>query len=163
MDVLSFVWYSSCEFGPSISFPSPDKTRYELQNRLAAAPTLSKISILAHDPAAVGGTNHYETQTFPLHLYVALKYLMVPVQAVATYFLPNGPMRTTTQVGKDLCFGCFDEKTLGENPGAIYVDGRKVTDSSPESHDVQKQGRLWRETVELVRLVKEDIGVEGII
>lgn len=150
-----------CALSPPRSFCS-HICRYAFQNRLDSS-TLKKISIIAHDPAAVGGTNHYETQTFPIHMYIILKYLMVPVQAVSTFFFPNGPMRTTVQVGKDLCFACFDEVVLGKNPKALYVDGVRIADSSPESHDVEKQERLWRETVELAGLKREDVGVEGII
>jgi hypothetical protein len=96
-------------------------------------------------------------------MYIILKYLMVPIQAISTFFFPNGPMRTTAQVGKDLCFACFDEEVLGKNPRAVYVDGVRVADSSPESHDIEKQERLWRETVELVGLRREDVGAEGIV
>ena len=96
-------------------------------------------------------------------MYIILKYLLVPVQAISTFFFPNGPMRTTAQVGKDLCFACFDEKVLGKNPSTLYVDGTRIADSSPESHDVKKQERLWKETVELVGLKMQDVGVDGII
>ena len=165
MGAQSSVWCFLC----LLLFPSPlfsflfDNPRYAFQNRLSSSATLKNVSIIAHDPAAVGGTNHYEIGTFPLHLYIMLKYLMVPVQAISTFFFPNGPMRTTTQVGKDLCFACFDEKSLGRNPKALYLDGVKISDSSPESHDVEKQERLWMETVELVGLKGEHAGVDGIV
>ena len=60
-------------------------------------------------------------------------------------------MRTTGQVGKDLVWMMQDRDVLGEGK-AVYVDGRRLVDSSVESRDREKQGRLWRETVALVGL-----------
>jgi hypothetical protein len=130
--------------------------RYELQTRLSADPALSKISIIAADPACVGGTDHYEPSTFPSHLYFTLKYVLVPLQSISSLLFPNGPLRSTTQVGKDLNFACWDEETLGEHPKAVYLDGRKIVGSSPESKDQEKQKRLWRESLGVVGLKEEE-------
>ena len=137
------------------------KHRYELQKRLSASPALSKISIIAADPACVGGTDHYEPSTFPSHLYFALKYVLVPLQSISSLLFPNGPLRSTTQVGKDLNFACWDEETLGEYPKAVYLDGRKIVGSSPESKDQEKQKRLWRESLGLVGLKEEETALKA--
>ena len=118
------------------------------------SPKLSKVSILASDPAAVGGTNLF--RNFPLWLYLVLNYVLVPVQIFWTYLFRNGRFRTKDQVGRDLIFACFDEKTLGKAPGAKYLDGTDVKDSSPESHDERKQRVLWDGCLELARSGLED-------
>jgi len=126
---------------------------YELQRRLDLSPKFSKISIMAMDPGAVAGTDLYET--FPTWLYIILRYVLVPIQALVVFFSPNGPLRTPARVGKDLIFACWDEKVLGETPKAVYLDGKIVSGSSPESHDEVKQKALWRETVEILRLTHD--------
>jgi hypothetical protein len=74
-------------------------------------------------------------------------------------------MRTTRQVGRDLVWMMQDRKVLGDGKAA-YVDGRRVVESSVESRDREKQGRLWRETVALVGLRGEEtvleLGGEGV-
>ena len=97
--------------------------------------------MLASDPAAVGGTDLYEH--FPLWLYFVLKYILVPLQILWSCVFCNGRFRPKKQVGRDLIFACFDEKTLGKVPGAMYLDGTDIKDSSPESHDESKQRGLW--------------------
>jgi hypothetical protein len=43
----------------------------------------------------------------------------------------------------------FDEKTLGEHPKALYVDGTRISDTSPESRDKEKQKRLWEGSLQI--------------
>jgi hypothetical protein len=45
---------------------------------------------------------------------------------------------------------------LGEYPKAVYLDGRKIVGSSPESKDQEKQKRLWRESLGVVGLKEEE-------
>jgi len=113
------------------------------------------------DPGAVGGTDLYGT--FPTWLYIILKYVLVPIQALVVLFSPNGPLRTPAKVGRDLIFACWDEKVLGETPKAVYLDGQIVSVSSPESHDEAKQKALWRGTVEILGLAREDASVASLL
>ena len=122
--------------------------RYGLQNRLDKDPRLSNISIVAMDPGAVGGTGLFAAHTFPAWMWFILYYLMPLMQAIAVWFMPNGPIRTPQQVGKDLVLAGWNKNLTG----ATYVDGRIVRDSSPETHDAVKQGKLWEGSLRLVGL-----------
>lgn len=104
------------------------------------------------DPGAVGGTNLYENG-FPVLMKFVLNHILVPVQNIAMYLGPksNGRFRTKEKVGRDLIWACWDEGILGSPcPGALYLNGTQVVDSSPETHDERKQKELWRESLELV-------------
>jgi NAD(P)-dependent dehydrogenase (short-subunit alcohol dehydrogenase family) len=135
-------------YGPSPLFPfyvgliqkELTQHRYELQNRLDEDPNLSKISILAMEPGAVGGTGLFQAHTFPVWMWFILKYIAPAIQIITTWFMPNGFMRTPQQVGKDLVFAGWTEGLQG----ATYLDGNVVRDSSPETHDVMKQEKLWQ-------------------
>jgi hypothetical protein len=122
--------------------------RYGLQNRLQKDHRLSKISIVAMDPGAVGGTGLFQAHTFPAWMWFILFYLMPLMQTIAVWFMPNGPIRTPHQVGKDLVFAGWNENLKG----ATYLDGQMVRDSSPETHDAVKQGKLWEGSLRLVEL-----------
>lgn len=136
--------------------------RYELQRRLHASPKLGNIAILAMDPGTVGGTNISEGG-FPILIKLALKYVIYVLQIIAIWLWPqsNGRLRTAEKVGRDLIWACWDEKVLGNPcPGALYLNGTEVVDSSPETHDERKQKELWRASLELVG-IKEGETVLG--
>jgi hypothetical protein len=105
--------------------------------------------MLALDPGVVGGTSLFTH--FPIYLYFILNYIIVLLQPITVYIFPNGRLRSAEKTGSDLLYACFDEKTLGKVPGALYLNGTEIADSSTESHDVKKQGELWRETMKVAR------------
>jgi hypothetical protein len=48
---------------------------------------------------------------------------------------------------------CWDEEVLGkEERKGVYLNGRKLSDSSLESHEVAKQKDLWKGSLECVGL-----------
>lgn len=139
---------------------------YAFQRYLNASPKHNSVTVIAHDPGAVGGTGHYEAHAFPLPLFIALKYLLVPIQALLSRIWPGGPIRSPAQVGEDLVWNCWGldvregegrEEGKGKGKGALYVDGRRVVGSSAESRDVEKQERLWLETCRLLCLPTLDM------
>lgn len=71
--------------------------------------------------------------------------------------MPNGFMRTPQQVGKDLVFAGWKEGLKG----ATYLDGPVVRDSSPETHDVVKQGKLWGGSLEFAGIKNGETVLEG--
>ena len=131
--------------------------RYELQNRLNKDPELSKISILAMEPGAVGGTGLFQAHTFPVWMWFILRYIAPIIQVITTWFMPNGFMRTPQQAGKDLVFAGWTEGLTG----ATYLDGHVVRNSSPETHDVAKQGKLWEGSLKLVGINEGETELEG--
>ena len=66
--------------------------------------------------------------------------------------MPNGFIRTTRQVGKDLVFAGYSK----DLKGATYLDGQTVRDSSPETNDVAKQGKLWNGSLRLAGIQDGD-------
>ncbi len=83
---------------------------------------------------------------------IALRYLT----PLFVWLRPNGVVRTPAKTGRDTLFVCFDEETLGEHPKAVYVDGTRVGDPSPESHDEGKQKRLWEGSLRVARIKEGD-------
>jgi hypothetical protein len=69
--------------------------------------------------------------------------IMTLLQALFVYFWPNGPLRTPGKTARDMLYVTFDEKTLGEHPKALYMDGTEISETSPESRDEEKHERLW--------------------
>jgi hypothetical protein len=103
------------------------------------------------EPGAVGGTGLFQSYTFPVWMWFILRYIAPIIQIVTVWFMPNGFLRTPQQVGKDLVFAGWTEGLKG----ASYLDGNVVRDSSPETHDAVKQGKLWEGSVRLAG-IKED-------
>ncbi len=132
-------------------------TSYELQRRVEKDPETQNISCLLQDPGAVGGTTLLAQM--PFWIRWVLMYVMVPVQAVWVLLFRNGRFRTTRQVGRDLIWSCWDEKSLGKTPRGLYLNGTEVSSSSKETYDESKQGRLWKESLELVGLTEKVIGL----
>jgi hypothetical protein len=134
-------------------------SRYELQRRLSSDPALSKISIMGMDPGAVGGTDLYKPM--PWLMRTILSYVIVPFQWVLVYFFLNGQLRTASKVGKDLMFASFDEKKMGKYPGAVYIDGTRVSMTSPESKDEVKQRALWDGSLRLAKIKEGDTSLKN--
>ncbi|KAG0648457.1 hypothetical protein D0Z07_5466 [Hyphodiscus hymeniophilus] len=130
---------------------------YELQRRLDKDSQLSKISIIAMEPGAVGGTGLFQAHTFPIWMWFILCYIAPLIQTIVVWFMPNGFMRTPQQVGKDLVFAGWGKGLKG----ATYLDGHVVRDSSPETHDVVKQGKLWEGSLRLVGLSDAETALES--
>ncbi len=127
-----------------------DKNRYELQRRLDSDPALSNISVLAMDPAAMGGTG-LTKRSGPLIRFIA-GYVVVFLQSIFVWFMPNGSYRPTWKSAQDLMLASFDTKYLGAHPKAVYLNGSVKAISSVESRDEAKQKRLWKESVKLARI-----------
>jgi hypothetical protein len=118
---------------------------------------MQNISCLLEDPALVGGTTLLTPM--PFWLRWIMMYVMVLVQVVWVLIFKNGRFRTKRQVGRDLVWCCWDEKSLGRTPKGLYLNGTEVSRSSRETYDQGKQGRLWRESWEIVGLKEGDVAL----
>lgn len=124
--------------------------RYELQRRLDSDSALSNISVLAMDPAAMGGTG-ITKRAGPLIRFIT-GYVVVFLQTIFVRFMPNGSYRPTWKSAQDLMLASFDEKYLGAHPKAVYLNGSVKAVSSAESRDETKQKQLWKDSVKLARI-----------
>ena len=140
--LLLIMWMYA--FHRRVSSPfDPPLSHRQSRSSVAHHQPPSNISVIAMDPAAVGGTGL--TRSFPWPLFMVLQYLLLPLAHIWTFLFPNGRFRTASKAGSDLVFACFDREML-EFGKTVYLNGTAVADSSPESHDVAKQERLWEET-----------------
>jgi NAD(P)-dependent dehydrogenase (short-subunit alcohol dehydrogenase family) len=154
MNMFMFVPRQSTAFKSIIT----SMARYELQRRLTADPKLTNISILSLDPAAVGGTGI--TRRGPLQVRVSMTLLKL-LQPLFVYFWPNGPLRTPAKAARDMLYVSFNEKTLGEHPKALYVDGTVISNTSPESRNEEKQKLLWEGSLRIAGVKEGDTVLQG--
>ncbi|KAI2616239.1 NAD(P)-binding protein [Hypoxylon sp. NC1633] len=118
----------------------------ELSRRLAADPTLSKISVLGLDPAAMMSSLTRRGSWF---ISVFLVQIIGPVLApIMTWLSPNGDLRTTWKSAGDVMHAAFDtDGGLGEHPSGLYLNGSVVADVGPEAKDETKCRRLWSDSL----------------
>lgn len=128
---------------------------YELQRRLDADPQLSQISAVSLDPGAMGTTSL--TRRSPLLIRLVTDWGLWAVQGLAVRMSPNGMFRPTWKSADDLLLACFDVDVLGKYPKAVYLGGSVRAESSKESQDVQKQNRLWVDSLKLAGIEDGDI------
>lgn len=83
-------------------------------------------------------------------------YIMPAVQSMAVHFWPNGVLRTNVKSAEDVLKACFDTKTIGEYPKAVFLNGSEKANSSLESRDEKKQKTLWVDSLKLVGLKEGD-------
>ncbi|KAE9374702.1 NAD(P)-binding protein [Stipitochalara longipes BDJ] len=132
---------------------------YELQRRLDRDPEMQNISCLLEDPGLVAGT----TLLTPMPFYIRwiIMYLMIPIGIIGSLLWTNGRFRTTVAVGRALVWCSWDTATLGQRPKGLYVNGMEISASSKETYDEVKQGRLWRESAEIVGLKEGEVALTG--
>jgi hypothetical protein len=71
--VYPFIYTNSSCYSSKVNALTPSSPcRYELQRRLAASPTLSNISVLAFEPAIVGGTGMVRTVPLQIHYFLRI-------------------------------------------------------------------------------------------
>ncbi|EKD12635.1 short chain dehydrogenase/reductase SDR [Drepanopeziza brunnea f. sp. 'multigermtubi' MB_m1] len=123
---------------------------YELQRRLNLDPALSNISVLSLDPAAMGGTGITKRSGALIRFITA--YVLVFLQTILVYIMPNGSYRPPWKSAQDLMLACFDEEHLGSHPKAVYLNGSVKGVSSIESRDEAKQKQLWEDSLKLAMI-----------
>ena len=128
--------------------------RYEFQRRLAASKELANISVLAIDPGAMPGTSLIRDSS--LSLRVMVHGLMGTLTPLLQFFFPNGYFRTPNKSAHDVLNACFDESKIGRHPKGLYLNGSAVIHSSAETRQEEKQKRLWKQTIDLTELRKEE-------
>ncbi|KAI1374795.1 NAD(P)-binding protein [Hypoxylon crocopeplum] len=118
----------------------------ELARRLPHDPTLSKIAVLALDPAAMMSSIARRSGWF---VRVFIVQIVGPLLApIATWLNPNGDVRTTWKSAGDVLHAAFDtDAGLGERPNGVYLNGSAVSDVGPEAKDEVKCRRLWSDSL----------------
>jgi hypothetical protein len=120
---------------------------------------MQNISCILEDPGLVAGTTLLTSM--PFYIRWVIMYLMVPICFIWSLLFTNGRFRTTETVGKTLVWSCWDTVTLGERPKGLYLDGTEISASSKETYDEVKQGRLWKESAEIVGLKEGEVALKG--
>ncbi|GAW13253.1 hypothetical protein ANO14919_026330 [Xylariales sp. No.14919] len=124
--------------------------QHELQARLDADPTLSKISILGVDPGTmISGLQRLA----PWFIRVLIFKVIYPL---VLYMNPNGPVRPTSRSAGDVLEAAFTVGEEGWSPKDKYFDGREPLETSEESRDPAKRELVWEETVKLAGLEEGD-------
>lgn len=113
-------------------------------------PRLSEISALAVEPGMMGGTGLVRSGSLVVRAF--MQYLVPPITSIMQVFSPNGTLRTPYKSGGDLLDAVFDTRSIGTNPKALYLDGSAPCLPAVESRDVEKQRRLWADSVKLANL-----------
>ncbi|TGJ81877.1 hypothetical protein E0Z10_g6894 [Xylaria hypoxylon] len=124
--------------------------QHELQARLNADPTLSKVSILGVDPGAmISGMQRLA----PWFIRVLIFKVIYPL---VLHLNPNGPVRSTSRSADDILEATFAVGEEGLSLKDKYFDGREPLKTSEESRDPAKRELVWKETVKLVSLKEGD-------
>ncbi|KAI1457497.1 putative short-chain dehydrogenase [Annulohypoxylon moriforme] len=120
--------------------------QHELQQRLNADPTLSKICVLGVDPGTmISGLQRLAS--WPIR--VLMFKIIYPI---ILYLNPNGPVRSTSRSAADVLEATFGVGEEGELSKDKYFNGREPFETSEESRDAAKRELVWEETVELAGL-----------
>ncbi|KAI1850160.1 hypothetical protein JX266_004539 [Neoarthrinium moseri] len=125
--------------------------QHELQRRLDRDPALTKICILGVDPGTMltGLPRHA-----PWFIRVLIFQIIFPIIAA---LMPNGPVRSTQLSASHVLGAAFDSTPdLGEYPRDRYLNGAESLETSAESRDVQKAEVVWKESVRLSQLKKDE-------
>ncbi|KAJ9133876.1 Protochlorophyllide reductase B, chloroplastic [Pleurostoma richardsiae] len=123
---------------------------HELQARLDKDPALSNISVVGLDPGGMASTLLRRATWFKRVILTGL--LLRAASTAMAWVAPNGALRPTSKSAADALRACFDTKTLGEHPRALYLNGSQEGQTGKEARDVAKRMALWRDSVAYARL-----------
>ncbi|KAL8727060.1 MAG: hypothetical protein Q9166_006303 [cf. Caloplaca sp. 2 TL-2023] len=128
----------------------------QLQKRLTGIPALRHIRALALDPGLVFSTNIIREQQWVWRQ--PLRKLLSAVTPCVSLMVPNGTLRTTRKVAKDILSACFglDSRAFESWPDGSFLNGNRVAISSIEARDEEKQRQLWEGSLKLLDLHEED-------
>ncbi|KAI1389172.1 NAD(P)-binding protein [Hypoxylon trugodes] len=131
----------------------------ELARRFPSDPTLSHVSALGVDPAAmISGLTRRSNWLLRVLMLKLIGNLLAPL---LTWLSPNGDLRTTWKSAGDVIRASFAvdadaHGTLGERPNGLYLNGTAVADIGPEAKDEAKCRRLWRDSLEYAGVKEGD-------
>lgn len=124
---------------------------HSLQQRLDRDPRLRKICVLGVDP----GTMSTGLQRHAGWLIRVLLFRVI--YPFVAWLRPDGPVRTTERSARDVVRAAFDHgPELGEEPKGVYLDGAVPRETGQECRDVQKRDWVWKESVRLTGLKKDE-------
>lgn len=76
-------------------------------------------------------------------------------------FKANPLIRTVKKNGDDLLRVCFDQKTFGEYPKGVYINGSVLYHTPKEAHDEAVQGRVWKQSLVCAGIKEGDTILEN--
>lgn len=124
---------------------------HSLQQRLDRDPRLRKICVLGVDP----GTMSTGLQRHAGWLIRVLLFRVI--YPFVAWLRPDGPVRTTERSARDVVRAAFDHGPgLGEEPKGVYLDGAVPRETGQECRDVQKRDWVWKESVRLTGLKRDE-------
>lgn len=126
-----------------------------LQRRLDSSAEYAGISTLLLNPGGMGGAELTKRGT-RLKRFM-WTYIFPVVQEIAVWWWPNGALRTSWKSAGDL-LDLVVRDAVGKGE---YWEGSVRGKSSAESRDLEKQDMLWRESLKLVGLTQEELGLAG--
>ncbi|KAI1877523.1 hypothetical protein JX265_003531 [Neoarthrinium moseri] len=125
--------------------------QHELQRRLDRDPALTRICILGVDPGTMitGLPRHA-----PWFIRVLIFQIVFPIIAA---LMPNGPVRSTRKSASHVVSAALDSTPeLGEYPKDRYLNDLEPFETSAESRDLKKAELVWKESVRLAQLKREE-------
>ncbi|KAI1807090.1 NAD(P)-binding protein [Daldinia bambusicola] len=125
---------------------------HELQKRLDQDPSLSKISVLAIDPAAMAtGIVRHTSWLVRVLVFRIFAGMMAPL---LVRIHPNGTWRTPKKSARDVLAAALDNgpPPLSERPKGLYLNGSGLGDYSSEAKDPTKGQVIWKGSVRFSQL-----------
>ncbi|KAI1464060.1 NAD(P)-binding protein [Daldinia caldariorum] len=129
---------------------------HELQKRLDQDPRLSKISVLAIDPAAMAtGIVRHTSWLVRVLVFRIFAGVLAPF---LVRIHPNGTWRTPQKSARDVLAVALDNgpPPLSERPKGLYFNGSELGDYSSEAKDLSKGQVIWEGSVRFSQLKENE-------
>ncbi|KAF7888222.1 uncharacterized protein EAF02_002763 [Botrytis sinoallii] len=129
---------------------------YQLNKRLSKDPLLSKISAVAMDPGGLTDSRCMNSGV-PSAWWFLMRGVLGPLQPLLKYLVPT--LRNTKVAAADLIDISVGKEYRGSS--GYYVMLNK-DESSPESQDEEKQLRLWKKSMEWIKISQDQTPLQEI-
>ncbi|THV54595.1 hypothetical protein BGAL_0023g00030 [Botrytis galanthina] len=129
---------------------------YQLNKRLSKDPLLCKISAVAMDPGGLTDSRCMSSGV-PSAWWFLMRGVLGPLQPLLKYLVPT--LRNTKVAAADLIDISVGKEYRGSS--GYYVMLNK-DESSPESQDEEKQLRLWKKSMEWIKLSQDQTPLQDI-
>ncbi|KAF5026990.1 hypothetical protein F66182_863 [Fusarium sp. NRRL 66182] len=124
---------------------------FELGERLANDPTLSKVGLIAIDPGAMPTDLGRRGSTI---LQIKIKVIMPLLAAISTYWSPNGFFRLPSKSADDTIRAAFKvDLPQGE---VLYLNGTDTHTAAKETGHHQKREELWQYALQVASMGGKD-------
>ncbi|KAA8574834.1 hypothetical protein EYC84_004078 [Monilinia fructicola] len=128
---------------------------YQLNKRLSKDPLLSNISAVAMDPGGLTDSRCMSSGV-PSAWRILMKGVLGPLQPLLKYLIPT--LRNTKVASADLREISIGQQFRGSSGYFIMLN---KDESSPESQDEEKQLKLWRKSLEWIKITEDQTPLEA--